>query len=279
MQDYLTFGLLGETISKSLSPMVYNALFTELGVQAVYLPFPVPRAQFLSALPVLRSSFAGFNVAAPYGLDIMAHLDKLDASARRAGTANTIKVENQKLIGYNTDMQGFERSLFGFMGKLYDQDVLLVGAGGAAHAAANVLLDRGAVLTIISRNFAHTAALRETLCKRYNKSRVRAVKGLSHEDIFTAIVSAAAVDIEGKQSEVSIHSHTYQNLKYAYDMSYQKTAFLRKAESFGAKVKTGFDMLFFHSIGSVKVWMGKGNGIGVEAISRLHGSIKAAIGE
>ena len=159
MKEYETYGLLGEAVSKSLSPQIYNELFTQLDVPAVYMPFPVPEDQFLAALPVLRSTFAGFNVATPYRLDIMAHLDSEDATAKQAGAANTIVVKKQKMIGYNTDMKGFDRSLIGFMGNMYDKDVLLIGAGGAAHAVANVLLEKGAFLTIISRNSARAVML------------------------------------------------------------------------------------------------------------------------
>ena len=277
MTDYKTYGLLGETVSKSLSPQIYNALFAELSIPAVYMPFPVPKDQFLTALPVLRASFAGFNVTAPYRQDIMAHLDRLEPSAKRAGTANTISVENQKLIGHNTDMVGFERSLIGFMGNLFDKDVLLVGAGGAAHAVANVLLEKGAFLTVISRNAANSIMLQENLQKRYNKNRIRVIRGLSHADEFFAIVNTAAVDIESKQSEISIHAHTYQNLHYAYDVAYQDTAFLRKSEDFGANVKNGFDMLFYHSVGSLEIWNGKDTGLDVSIITKLHGDIKKNI--
>lgn len=277
MVDYDTYGLLGEKISKSLSPQIYNALFQELKIPAVYMPFPVPKDKFLTALPVLRSSFSGFNVAAPYRLDVMAHLDRLDTSAKRAGTANTVKVENQKLIGYNTDMVGFERSLIGFMGNMYDRDVLLIGAGGAAHAIGNVLLEKGAFLTIVSRNVSNAVALQDYLQKRYNKNRIKVIKGLSHSDEFYAVINSAAVDIESKQSEVSIHSHTYQKLKYAYDISYRQTIFLKKAEDFGVKTKNGFDMLFYQSLGALDVWFGKKNGMDVSIISKMHDQINNSI--
>lgn len=277
MVDYSTYGLLGEKISKALSPQIYNAVFQELDVPAVYMPFPVAKERFLTALPVLRSKFSGFNVTTPFRLDILAHLDKADESVKRAGTANVINVENEKLVGYNTDMVGFERSLIGFMGNMFDKDVLIVGSGGVAYTVANVLLEKGAFLTIVSRNVAHSFALQENLQKKFNKNRVKVMKGLSHSDEFFAVFNTAAVDIESKQSEIAIHSHTYQSFEYAYDVSYKPTSFLKKAEDFGVKTKNGLDMLFYQAIGSCEIWRGKDTRLDVSLITKLYNQIKASV--
>ena len=277
MVDYKTYGLLGEKVSKSLSPQIYNALFQELKIPAEYMPYAVPREKFITALPILREHFAGFTVAAPYRLDIVAHLDKLDETARRVGAVNTVKVDEGKTTGYNTDLAAFDRSLIGFAGNLFDKDVLLIGAGGAAYAASNVLLEKGAFLTILSRNVANAMELQSSLQKRYNKNRIKVIKGLSHSDEFFAVFNAAAVDIESKQPEITIHSHTYQQMKYAYDVSCGDTAFLRKAEDFGAKTKNGYDMLFYHAIGALKIWQGDDTGIDVAINSKLNNSVKEGI--
>ena len=277
MVDYKTYGLLGEKVSKSISPQIFNALFQELKIPAIYLPYAVPREKFITALPILREHFAGFTVAAPYRLDIVAHLDRLDESARRVGAANTVKVDGGKTVGYNTDIAAFDRSLIGFAGNLFDKDVLLIGAGGAAYAASNVLLEKGAFLTIVSRNVANAMELQSRLQKRYNKNRIKVIKGLSHSDEFFAVFNTAAVDIESKQSEITIHTHTYQQMKYAYDVSYCDTVFLSKAEDFGAKTKNGYDMLFYHAIGALKIWQGDDTGLDVTMITELYNRIKDGI--
>lgn len=258
MHDFLSFGLVGEDISHSFSPHIYNTLFDEIKWNAVYFPFPLPsKEKFLSALPILRLEFAGFNVTAPFRRDIMTHLDKADLSAKKAGTANTIVVKDEKLIGYNTEMDGFMRSLIGFSGDLHDKDVLLVGAGGVARAVASVLLDKGAFLTLLSRSELHAAELMEGLQKKYHKNRIKTVKGLSDDDTFYAVFNTAKVDIGSKASEVSIHPHTYESFELAYDTAYVPTAFLKKAQSFGAKTKNGFDMLFYQAVMSVNIWLGQ----------------------
>jgi shikimate dehydrogenase len=275
MLDFMTFGLFGERIAGSFAPQIYNTFFEELNIPAVYMPFPVEKEKFISALPVLRSDMTGFNVGEPFRVDITVHIDRLDDTAKRIGAVSTVKVEDGKLFGYNTDAMGFERSLIGFMGNIYDKDVLLMGAGGAAHAVANILLKKGAFLTILSRNMSHAIMLRDVLQNRFNKNRIKVIKGLTGGDEFYACVNTTGIDIEGKQSEISIHSHTYKSFQYVYDLCCGNTAFLKKAADFGADTKDGLDMLFYQSVGSLNIWLGKDKGLDVSVISKVYDDIKA----
>ena len=277
MVDYKTYGLLGEDVSKSISPQIYNAFFQELKIPAVFLPYAVARENFIAALPILRSYFEGFSVESSYGIDIMAHLDRLDDSARMAGAANTVKVEKGKLIGYNTDIDAFEKNLIGFIGNLFDKDVLLIGTSGAAYAASSVLLEKGCFLTVVSTNLASAMELQSRLQKRYNKNRIKVINGLSHSDEFYAVFNTECVDIESENSGISIHPHTYQSIKYAFDVSCHDSEFLKKAEASGAKTKNGFDMLFYHAVCSLKIWRGEDTGLDVAMITKLYNSIKEGI--
>ena len=277
MIEFSTYGLVGSDITRSFTPRVYNAIFEELKMSAVYMPFSVEKNRFLTALPVLRSDFLGFNTTAPFRRMIMEHLDSVDETARRAGTANTILVEGEKLIGHNTEMIGFERSLIGFLGSIYDKDVLLVGAGGVARAVANVLLEKGAFVTIVSRNMSHAHDLRDKLQQTYNKNRIRVVRALTQSDQFDSVFCTTSVDLESTESQLSIHSHVYQSFRYAFDTSYKQTQFLKKAAGFGAKVKNGFDMLFYQSIRSLEIWTGEQMDLSV--IMRVHEAVKRQLEE
>jgi shikimate dehydrogenase len=276
MDEFLTYGLFGRNIADSPAPQIFNAFFEELGVRAVYMPFPVGKDGLIVALPMLRSDFAGFNVGAPFKLEIAVHLDALDGSARTIGAVNTVKAENKKLIGYNTDGSGFERSIVGFIGNMYDRDVLLIGSGGTAHAIADVLLAKGAFLTIISRDAAHAATLRDRLQSKFNKNRVRVLKELTDSDKFFAAFNATGTDIDGEHSRISIQDSTYGSFKYAYDLRIGETGFLKKAGGFGAGIKDGFDMLFYQSVASLEVWFGKGR-LDVPMISKVYDNVKASL--
>lgn len=275
MLDFNTYGLFGEKVSGSFAPQIYNSFFELLSIPAVYIPFPAEKDKFISALPILRSDFSGFNVGEPFRVEINAYIDKLDDTAKHIGAVNTVKVEDGKLLGYNTDAAGFERSLVGFMDNIYDKDVLLIGSGGVAHAAANVLLKKGAFLTLLSRNMSHAVMLSEVLQNRYNKNRIRVLKGLTGNDEFFACINTTGIDIEGKQSEISIHSSTYQSFQYVYDLCCGTTAFIKKAADFGADTKDGFDMLFHQSVGTLDIWLGKDKVLDASLMSKVYDNIKS----
>ena len=85
------FAVLGESLAHTCSPQIHNTLFAAAGLDAIYLPITVPKAQLSSAVDVLRSCFGGFNVTIPYKERIIPLLDELDAAADACGAVNTGK--------------------------------------------------------------------------------------------------------------------------------------------------------------------------------------------
>jgi shikimate dehydrogenase len=146
-------GIIGDGPSLySKSPTLWNAAFGRLGMNAIYLPFDVDDARVGALLRTLRNSqcFMGVNVTVPHKVRVIDFLDELDGGASRIGAVNTIvKNPDGKLIGYNTDGEGFIDSLLlpspgqpdAFMQSLDGMDVLLLGAGGSARAVAFHLSD------------------------------------------------------------------------------------------------------------------------------------------
>jgi len=141
-------GIIGDGPSRySKSPALWNAAFRDLDMNAIYLPFDVDDRRVGDLLHVLRDcqQFLGVNVTVPHKLRVIDFLDQIDAGAARIGAVNTIvKNASGKLIGYNTDGEGFIESLLlpspqrheAFMKSLHGMDVLLLGAGGSARAVA-----------------------------------------------------------------------------------------------------------------------------------------------
>jgi shikimate dehydrogenase len=166
-------GVIGDAPSHySKSPALWNAAFHHLGINAVYLPFDVDDARVGQLLEVLKKSdrFLGANVTVPYKARVMDFLDELDAGARRIRAVNTIvRRADGRLIGYNTDGEGFIESILtrqpdrteSFMPSLKGRSVLLLGAGGSARAVAfqvAVLLVGGELL-ICNRTLDHALSL------------------------------------------------------------------------------------------------------------------------
>lgn len=135
-------GIMGNPVNHSLSPIFWNAAFSELDINAVYVPFPVDKEQIGAALTGIRAlSVLGVNVTKPYKESVVPYLSSLHASAERLRVVNTIKVrKNGEMEGFNTDLTAF-LSIFD---ENYNKGpVTLLGAGGAGKTVFGGLCQRG----------------------------------------------------------------------------------------------------------------------------------------
>ena len=145
--------LLGTPVSHSISPMMYNETFRLLGLDLVYLCFDTKEADLGSLVRSLREmNVFGFNLTMPDKERILPYLDDLTPAARMIGAVNTVKNENGRLIGHNTDGVGYIRSLRDFSCPVKGIEMTLLGAGGAASSIAiQAALDGVSVLHIVNR--------------------------------------------------------------------------------------------------------------------------------
>jgi len=143
--------LLGDPVSRSLSPGMQNAAFEALGIDCQYVLYEVSRADLAGAIAELRGDerIIGANVTIPHKESVIALLDELDPQAARVGAVNTISRQGSKLKGWNTDVVGFRRALTEGGGDY--RSVALIGAGGAARAVA-AAIQPTAELWVIARN-------------------------------------------------------------------------------------------------------------------------------
>ena len=153
--------LLGDPVSRSLSPVMQNAAFEALGIDCQYVLRELTPAKLAGAMSDLRSDerILGANVTIPHKESVIAFLDELDPLAARIGAVNTISREGTRLKGWNTDVEGFRRALDeqlpspargGGQGG-GAQRVAIIGAGGAARAVA-AALQPAAEIWVIARN-------------------------------------------------------------------------------------------------------------------------------
>jgi shikimate dehydrogenase len=131
-------GVFGDPVAHSVSPAMQNAALKHCGIDMDYARFHVRANELASALGFLRTlDFVGINLTVPHKVAAMNLLDDADASAKEIGAVNTIKVDETKLIGFNTDGRGFSRAIREeFSVDLRDLRVLVLGAGGAGRAIA-----------------------------------------------------------------------------------------------------------------------------------------------
>ncbi len=243
------YGVIGDPIGHSLSPLLQNAGFTARGLDAIYLPFHVrDLPDFLSAVEPF--GIAGFSVTLPHKEKILRHLDACDPLAAEIGAVNTVAVRSGRLYGYNTDYAGVLRAIERQV-SLPSSRVLLCGAGGSARSAALALKQAGAAVVVCARRPERAKAL------------ARAVQGetidrraLARES-FDVIVNCTPVGMYPKAGCPLKESEL--NCRAVMDLIYRprKTELLRRAERLGIATISGVEMFLEQGFAQFEIWTGR----------------------
>jgi 3-dehydroquinate dehydratase/shikimate dehydrogenase len=147
--DAALYGVVGRPVSHSRSPVMHNAGFAEMGLNAVYLPFEAASAEDFVRF-ARATGIVGASITAPFKVALMSHVDDVEPLARRVGAINTIVVRDGRWLGANTDVHGFLSPLQGRIA-VKGTRASVLGAGGAARGVAIALADQGAAVTICAR--------------------------------------------------------------------------------------------------------------------------------
>ena len=189
------FGLVGHPVRHSLSPAMYNTLFAQFDIDAVYLAFDVPPDEAEHVADMIRvMGLVGVNLTVPFKERIVDGLDGLTAAARESGAVNVVTQIDGSLMGYNTDGEGFVRSLEEEQGpNPKGIHAIILGAGGAARAVASGLLDRGASkITFLNRTKSRAVQASEALKEGFPEANFD-VRSLACEPFADAASSAQLV--------------------------------------------------------------------------------------
>jgi 3-dehydroquinate dehydratase/shikimate dehydrogenase len=244
------YGVIGDPIAHSLSPQMHNAAFVARRVNAVFLPFLVRDLKdFLAASGALGVS--GFSVTLPHKQRILRFLDGCDPLAAQIGAVNTVVVRGGgKLYGYNTDYVGVLRAIERRV-RLAGSRVLLLGAGGAARAAAFALREAGAIVSICARRPRMAKALaRAAGAEVMARTRLRG-------EFFDAVINATPVGM-GKGDGSPLRANEL-NCRVVMDMIYRpmETPLLRMARRRGIETVSGVEMFLAQGAAQWEIWMGE----------------------
>ncbi len=245
------FGVLGRPVSHSLSPVMHNAGFGALGVDAVYLPLPA--ADFEDFLAFERAfPLSGVSVTAPYKADAMAIASEHAPLVRETGAANTLTRVGGRFVADNTDVDGFLEPLADV--GLRGMRAAILGNGGAARAAARALRDRGATVTIFGRDPERAAA-------SASRVGVSAATRPVPADSWDLLVNATPVGTHPGDAESAFPEAGYGG-SLAYDLVYNppETTFLREARAHGCRTIGGLDMLVAQARLQQQRWLGRAPG-------------------
>jgi 3-dehydroquinate dehydratase/shikimate dehydrogenase len=243
------YAVIGDPIAHSLSPLMHNAAFAIRQNNAVYVPFHVrDLPDFIAAIEPFR--IAGFSVTIPHKERILRYLHDCDRLAAEIGAVNTVAVRAGKLYGYNTDFAGVLRAIERRLA-LSSSSVLLLGAGGAARAAAFALARAGSAVTICARRPQRARALARAVGGEIIDRRKIARRS------FDAIVNCTPVGMHpGGGSPLESRE---LNCRLVMDLIYRplKTELLRRAERRGIETISGVDMFVAQGAAQWKLWMGQ----------------------
>ncbi|NPA15601.1 MAG: shikimate dehydrogenase [Deferribacteres bacterium] len=253
-------GVIGNPVEHSLSPAIHNYAYELMGIDAVYLPVKAKEAYLEKVLDgvCFVENAVGFNVTVPFKERAAKAMDMVSDDAKAIGAVNTIKRGEDKLIGYNTDWQGFLESLRvnGIDGV---NEALVLGAGGAAKAVAYALLVSGVKrLFVANRSRARLSLFLE----RFADERVIPVEWdetaisevLPQVDL---VVNTTTLGMDGEELPPVDFEKAFPGC-CVYDVVYTPsvTPFLDRASRFGLKTVNGLDMLILQALFSMEIWFG-----------------------
>jgi len=236
----LLFGIFGNPVSHSISPRLHNAVFKAFRLDGCYGRFPIVEpSSLISTFHELH--LEGANVTVPHKEVAFEQCDEVRGIAKSIGAVNTLVREGSRVIGYNTDAEGFYTSIASF-GKI--SSALILGAGGTAKAIAMILNEKGIETTILNRSFSRLSFFEENgfTCKTWENFEVKAY------DLIINTTSAGLKDEEFPSPQLLLET-ILSKARYAFDVIYNKqTPFLKLAATYQLPCKDGKEMLLYQAV-------------------------------
>lgn len=259
--DTKVYGIVGNPISHSLSPLLQNALAREMNIDMRYLAFHVKENIKEAIEGAFFLGIRGFNVTIPFKKDMLDIVTEVDKTAKDIGAINTLVRVKNGYKGYNTDILGLDKSLYNNGLTIKDKDVILLGAGGAAKAALYLAIKEGVrSITIINRNKSKAKALKaEVSFRNVSIISLDELKGnidlLEKEDYF--VFQTTNVGMYPNVNDCIIEDENfYKKCSSGIDIIYTpfETAFIKRMKEKGKACINGLDMLLLQGVASFEIW-------------------------
>ncbi|HWQ11955.1 MAG TPA: shikimate dehydrogenase [Roseiflexaceae bacterium] len=257
-------GLIGDPVAHSRSPAMHNAAFAHLGIPARYERWHTSAAELPARVASLRAAgVLGANVTLPHKIAVIPLLDRLDPQAALIGAVNTIvREEGGALAGYNTDAPAVVGTLHAAGLALEGAAVTILGASGAARAAAFALAASAARIAVVNRTLERAEALAGDVLAASERDDLR-LFALGPDDAAlpevlagsTLVINATSLGWHGE--ETPLEADLIPPGALVFDMVYRPTRLLRDAAARGARTLDGQDMLVRQAGLSFTLWTGQ----------------------
>jgi shikimate dehydrogenase len=254
--------VIGYPLLHTQSPCLHNTIYKQMGINAVFLPMPHDNLQMLvQSLKTFSVNLAA--VTSPYKEKILKYLDQRSPEVNSLQAANTIIQRNGRLHGYNTDIEGIAYALNGI--EIKNNNVLIIGAGGAARAMAYFLRKQHANIFYLNRSL--DKALH--LCKEFGGEVImRPELNLKNMDI---VVNTTTVGMYPDTHTSPLPDAGFNKNQLVFDMIYHPvmTTLLKQAKKSKARIVTGLDMFIGQGLKQIELFTGSKLDISIEKISEI----------
>ena len=252
------YALLGESLKHTMSPPIHKRLFELKGREFNYEIIEL-KAEELESNKDKLLSLTGMNITIPHKIGIIPYCDKLDESAKRYNSVNCIDNKGGVHTGYNTDCDGFLKTISA-MGLDFSGEVLLIGCGGVGRMMAIEASLKGAKLTIAVLK--SDIPLAEQVCREIKAMKADAdIEIVLNTEIptgkkYSLLMNATPVGMFPKTDACPVPDEIIENSSAVFDVIYnpRKTQLIKKAEALGKKASGGMAMLVYQAVSAHEIW-------------------------
>ena len=248
MKKYL---VIGNPIDHSLSPQLHNYWIKKNNISAIYDKEELNNSDLKNLiLRIKNKEISGANVTVPFKKEIISYLDRLSPEAEGTNSVNTVYLENDKMVGHNTDIEGFELAIKYTKYDIAEKEILILGAGGVVSSIIYALKRMRASKIILSNRTKNKAEDMKILFKNLS------IINWGQLPNFDMIINATSVGLK-KEDKLNLDFSKIKN-KFFYDVIYnpKETNFLKNAKNFGNKTENGKKMFIYQAAASFKMWHG-----------------------
>lgn len=255
-------GIIGNPIEHTLSPAIHNTLAEKSGHNLVYVPFYVENGFLDDAVKgAFGLNVLGMNVTVPYKSDVIACLSDIDELAENIGAVNTLVRTQEGYKGYNTDILGLYRAMCSEGIKIEGEQVILLGAGGAARAVAFLCAEKGAEkVYLLNRSMDKAQTVADEVNKTFGRECIvpmaTADYGKLPDKKFLAIQGTSVGLHPDSDKAVIEDKEFYQKIHTGYDLIYKpaETKFMKLVKENGGLAYNGLKMLLYQGIIAYELW-------------------------
>ena len=244
--------VIGNPIEHSLSPKLHNFWIKNNNIDAIYEKQKLNEGDIKNLISdVKKKKISGINVTVPFKKTIIPYLDQLSLEAENTQSVNTIYLDNDKVVGHNTDIGGFELGIKNLKFEVKGKKILILGAGGVVPSIILALNKMKTSEIIISNRSKNRAESLKIFFKNLK------IIDWGHIPEFDMIINATSVGLN-KDEEINLDLSKIGKNKFFYDVIYnpKETNFLKIGKRMGNKTENGKLMFIYQAFLAFKVWHG-----------------------